>query len=411
MAKKKGRYLTAVLVILLIFAGAGAWKFREKLFPAENAVYLTVPVVRQTIEETVSSTGVITASKQVDVGAQVSGQIQSLKVALGDRVTKGQLLAVIDPSVKQNDLKDAEAELNRILAQRRVKKALLTQYELEYDRQETMRQRNASARADLETAQANLDSTKAEIDALNAQITQARISVDTAKTNLSYTQILAPMDGVVVAVETDEGQTLVSSQSAPTLLILADLDTMTVKALISEADVIRVTPGMTVRFSILGDPDTLYQSTLRSVEPAPETITDSDTSAKTISSAATYYNGQFDVPNPDHKLRIFMTAQVSIVLGKVDNVLSIPLSVLGKDMGRGRYEVRVLENGQARPRMVKTGRKNNIYVQVVEGLKEGDQVVVGDSVSSAASLAKETKTRRGGFGGPPPGGGGPPPGR
>ena len=406
MQTKKGRYGVAIALFLVALAAGGAWLLRDRFFTDDAPVYMTVPVVRQTIQETVSSTGVIMASKQVDVGAQVSGQIQSLKVALGDSVKKGQLLAVIDPSVKRNDLKDAEAELKRIQAQKRVKQALLKQYELEFKRQLAMRSSNASARADLESAQASLDSTRAEIDALDAQITRARISVDTARTNLGYTQILAPMDGVVVAVETDEGQTLVSSQSAPTLLILADLATMTVKTLISEADVIRVEPGMKVRFSILGDPDTLYESTLRSVDPAPETITDSNTSAKTISSTATYYNGQFDVANPDHKLRIFMTAQVAIVLGEVEQVLSIPLSVLERDLGHGRYEVRVLENGEARPRVIKTGLKNNIFVEVVDGLTESDQVVVGDSVSSAEALS-QVKRRR--FGGPSSRGGGPPP--
>ncbi len=410
MKKKRRRIWPFVLLVLILAGAGGAWVERDKLFKPAEPVFVTVPVVRQTIQETVSSTGVLNASKQVDVGAQVSGQILSLKVGLGDCVTKGQLLAVIDPSVPQNDLKDAQAELYRIKAQKRVKLALLKQYELEYQRQKAMFKDRASAKADLESAAATLDSTKAEIDALDAQMTQAEISVDTAKTNLGYTQIAAPMDGVVVAVETDEGQTLVSSQSAPTLLILADLNTMTVKALISEADVVRVKPDMPVTFSILGDPDTIYKSKLKSVDPAPESITDSDTSATTMSSSATYYNGRFDIPNPDHKLRIFMTAQVSIILGEAKNALSIPLSVLGSSMGQDRYEVRVLENGHERPRMIRTGLKDNIYVQVLEGLREGEQVIVGDSKTSAvqAEQSNEKKKKRG-FRGPPPGGGGGPP--
>jgi macrolide-specific efflux system membrane fusion protein len=396
MHKKKRRYLIMV-VVLLAAAVLCAWFAADWLSATPQPTYLTVPVGRRDIQETVSSTGVLDSFQQVNVGAQVSGQLQSLKVSLGDSVKKGQLLAVIDPSVKQNDLKDAEAALRNVQAQKRSKQALLRQYELEYTRQQTMRYSDASAKVDLESAEANLNGTRADIEALDAQITQAKISVDTARTNLTYTQILAPRDGVVVSVETDEGQTLVSTQSAPTILILADLDTMTVKALISEADVIRVKPGMPVYFSILGDPDTRYTGTLRSIDPAPETITNSDTSAKTISSSATYYNGQFDVPNPDHKLRIFMTAKVSIVLGEVKQALCIPLSVLGDDLGKGRYNVRVLVDGSTETRVIKTGLKDNIYVQVLEGLREGQQVIVGDSLSAA----KSTSGSRG-FGGPPP---------
>jgi len=396
MQKRKLRYWIVIAVLLVI--ATGAWFAFKRLQPSEQPDYVTVPVVKRDIQETVSCTGVLDAYRKVNVGAQVSGQIETLKVSLGDHVKKGELLAVIDPSVKQNDLKDAEAQLKSVRAQKRSKEALLKQYELEYERQQTMRSRDASAKADLESARANLESTRADIDALDASIAQAKIALDTAKTNLAYTQIVAPMDGTVVAVETDEGQTLVSTQSAPTILILANLDVMTVKSLISEADVIRVKPGMPVFFSTLGDPDARYEGVLRSVDPAPESITDTDTSAKTISSAATYYNGQFEVNNPDHKLRIFMTAQVSIVLGEVRQALSIPLSVLGSDLGNGRrYEVRVLKNGRAEPRQIETGLKDNIHIQVVSGLSEGEQVVVGDSQSAAQDLS----SRKGRFRGPP----------
>ncbi|WP_155306813.1 macrolide transporter subunit MacA [Desulfosarcina widdelii] len=397
MQKRKLRYWVAAMVVLIVTAGV--WYALKRLQPAEQPDYVTVPAVKRDIQETVSCTGVLDAYRKVNVGAQVSGQIETLKVSLGDQVKKGQLLAVIDPSVKQNDLKDAEAQLKSVRAQKRSKEALLKQYELEYERQQTMRSRDASAKADLESARANLESARADIDALDASIAQAKIALDTAKTNLAYTQIVAPMDGTVVAVETDEGQTLVSTQSAPTILILANLDVMTVKSLISEADVIRVKPGMPVFFSTLGDPDTRYEGVLRSVDPAPESITDTDTSAKTISSAATYYNGQFEVNNPDRKLRIFMTAQVSIVLGEVKKALSIPLSVLGSDLGNGRYEVRVLKDGRAEPRRIETGFKDNIHIQVVSGLSEGERVVVGDSQSAAQDLSSRQKR----FRGPPPG--------
>ena len=366
------------------------------LFP-EPVEFMTVPVTRQDISETVLATGSLEGRKQVNVGAQVSGQLQQLKVKLGDSVSKGQLLAVIDPVIPQNDLRDAEAALDNVLAQKQAKQALLKQYRLELQRQRTMRGQDASAQADLEQAEAALAQTQAELRALDAQTRQAHIKVDTAKANLGYTQISAPMDGVVIAIVTEEGQTVVSSQSAPTILKLADLDTMTVKAEISEADVIRVQPGQATRFTILGDPDTQYQGVMRAIEPAPESESSESSSSTTssTSSSAIYYNGLFDVANPDHKLRVSMTAQVTIVLGESKQALAIPLSVLGQRLAGNRYEVQVLVNDRPEPRAITTGRKDSVNIEVLEGLSEGERLVIGDSASAEAAQQANSSERRG----------------
>ena len=389
------RYRKRVLlgaVALLIGIG---WLW-PSLFP-EPVEFMTVPVTRQDISETVLATGSLEGRKQVNVGAQVSGQLQQLKVKLGDSVSKGQLLAVIDPVIPQNDLRDAEAALDNVLAQKQAKQALLKQYRLELQRQRAMRSQDASAQADLEQAEAALAQTQAELRALDAQTRQAHIKVDTAKANLGYTQISAPMDGVVIAIVTEEGQTVVSSQSAPTILKLADLDTMTVKAEISEADVIRVQPGQATRFTILGDPDTQYQGVMRAIEPAPESESSESSSSTTssTSSSAIYYNGQFDVANPDHKLRVSMTAQVTIVLGESKQALAIPLSVLGQRLAGNRYEVQVLVNDRPEPRAITTGRKDSVNIEVLEGLSEGERLVIGDSASAEAAQQANSSERRG----------------
>ena len=389
------RYRKRVLlgaVALLIGIG---WLW-PSLFP-EPVEFMTVPVTRQDISETVLATGSLEGRKQVNVGAQVSGQLQQLKVKLGDSVSKGQLLAVIDPVIPQNDLRDAEAALDNVLAQKQAKQALLKQYRLELQRQRTMRSQDASAQADLEQAEAALAQTQAELRALDAQTRQAHIKVDTAKANLGYTQISAPMDGVVIAIVTEEGQTVVSSQSAPTILKLADLDTMTVKAEISEADVIRVQPGQATRFTILGDPDTQYQGVMRAIEPAPESESSESSSSTTssTSSSAIYYNGLFDVANPDHKLRVSMTAQVTIVLGESKQALAIPLSVLGQRLAGNRYEVQVLVNDRPEPRAITTGRKDSVHIEVLEGLTEGERLVIGDSASAEAAQQANSSERRG----------------
>ncbi len=145
----------------------------------------------------------------------------------------------------------------------------LKQYELAYQRQGQMHAKDAGSRADLESAQAQLESTRYDISALAAQIKKAIIAVDTARANLGYTRIHAPIDGTVISIDTEEGQTVVSNQTATTILTLATLDNMTVKAKISEADVTRVKAGLPTYFTLLGDSDTRYYGKLRAIEPGP----------------------------------------------------------------------------------------------------------------------------------------------
>jgi macrolide-specific efflux system membrane fusion protein len=214
--------------------------------------------------------------------------------------------------------------------------------------------------------------------------------VDTARVNLGYTQIKAPIDGVVVAVLAEEGRTVNASQSAPSIIKLAKLDQVLIKAQISEADVVRVKPGLPVYFTILGEPNQRYEAKLRSIEPVPEAAqTDTKTATTTSTSTAIYYNGLFDVPNPEGKLRVSMTAQVFIVLDKVENALVIPASALGKrDRKNKTYEVSVLEGPpDARKvvtRQVGIGMNNRVQAQVLSGLKEGDLVVLGDAASGGS---------------------------
>ncbi len=386
-----------ILALAVAGTGIGYWFMGRS---ADKPVLITARTARMDLEESVLASGVIHAQNTVEVGAQVSGQLQRLHVALGDRVSKGRLLAEIDPQQQKNTLEKAQAGLANVRAQKRAKEALLRQYQLELTRQERMRGRDASAQADLESAEAQVATARAEIAALEAQIVQARTEVDTAQVDLGYTQISAPIDGVVVDIETKEGQTIISAQTVPTILTLAVLDTITVKAEISEADVAKVRPGLDVYFTTLGGA-TRHQSTLRAIEPGPTTDIDDSTSAS--SADAIYYNGLFDLPNADHALRIGMTAQATIVLATAQNALCIPVSALGPAAGDGRVMVSVLR-GEIQERVaIRTGISDKVHVQILDGLQDGDVVVVSDS--SAADLPVENATRpRRGPGGPPPGG-------
>jgi membrane fusion protein, macrolide-specific efflux system len=348
----------------------------KRYFGPGKPAYLTATVTRASVESTVMATGTLQAYHQVDVGAQVSGQLKSLKVDLGDHVKKGQLLAEIDPEVLQNALVSAQANLASLEAQKLAVSANLWQANLTLQRQQQMLARQATSQQELEAAKAQSDMLRANLASFSAQISQAHAQVDSAKANLAYTKITAPIDGEVVAIVTQEGQTVVASQQAPVILKLADLDHMTVKAQISEADVIRIRPGQPAYFTILGDTDARHTGVLRAVEPAPQDFSNGDAKP----GGPVFYSALFETSNPDHQLRIGMTAQVTVGLQRADNTLYIPISALGRRMQDGRYPVRVLHpDGSTTTLMVAVGINDRVNIQVLEGLNEGDEVVTADN--------------------------------
>lgn len=394
--KKK---IIKTLVILGLLGGIGFAVKSYFFAPPTPQRFLTTSVIKGNIENTVLATGALEAYKLVSVGAQVSGQLKSLKVKLGDQVKKGDLIAEIEASTQQNTVRNSDAALDIARAQLSAKQASLKQAELNFKRQKEMLAADASSKLDFDAAEATLNMARAEIKSLKAQIEQENISADTAKVNLSYASIMAPMDGTVVAVVTEEGQTVNANQSAPTIIKLAQLDTMTVKAEISEADVPKVKAGQKAYFSILGEPDVHYATVLRSIEPAPTSIL-SDTTSTSSSTEAVYYNGLLDIDNPDGKLRISMTAQVSIVLEAASDVLIIPATALQqKNKGDG-YTVRVEdEQGRISERKIKTGISNNINIEVLEGLSIGEKVVVGEAtIAEGDDFKSSSKMRRGPMG-------------
>ncbi|WP_445681790.1 efflux RND transporter periplasmic adaptor subunit [Radicibacter daui] len=395
--RKKRRLRPALIVaVLVIVAGAGVAGF-TLLRPTPVAPPPTAAVTRGDIEDTVLATGTINASKTVLVGAQVSGQITHIDVSVGDEVKEGDPIAEIDPLTRENTLKDSEAALDNVKAQRAAEQATLRQAELAYNRQKQMRAQDATSREDFESAEATLAVTKANIAALDAQIRQAEVTVDTARVNLGYTKITAPMTGTIIAVSRQEGQTVNAAQSAPTIAKMADLSRMEVEAAISEADVVRVKPGQKVYFTILGDPDRRFYATLDSIKPVTDTVeTTDDVTTITEDSKAVYYNGVFYVDNPDRTLRISMTAQVSIVLNEAKDALTVPVSALRNKARDGSYIVEVLQaDGTTRPQKVHVGINNNVTAEVQDGLSEGDKVVLTTTTTTAAASASQAPRRMG----------------
>jgi membrane fusion protein, macrolide-specific efflux system len=381
--KFRGKSGVCFLIILPILLGVLYKHYRAADKPPQ---YLTATVTRADLENAVLATGTLQAYKQVDVGAQVSGQLKSLKVKLGDKVKKSQWLAEIDPELSQNALRQAEANVDNLLAQKRSAAAQTMQANLAFRRQEQMLTDDATARQDYEAAQANMNVQRASVASLDAQIRAALIQIETARANLGFTRIVAPMDGEVIAIVTQEGQTVIAQQQAPVILKLADLDTMTVKAQVSEADVIRVHSGQSAYFTILGEADKRYYGKLREIEPVPQNFLDSQGGMGGGSSklnTAVFYNALFEVPNPDHRLRVSMTAQVSIVLGTARNALNVVASALGVKNKDGSYPVRVLDaEHKVITQQVRAGINNNVRVEVLSGLKDGDRVIIGDAADA-----------------------------
>ncbi|WP_174803592.1 efflux RND transporter periplasmic adaptor subunit [Martelella limonii] len=384
----KSRTIATTAFALIVLGGAGYWLWSRYEKP-KGDLPATAVVTRGDIEETVLATGIVKPVGLVAVGAQASGRITSVAVKLGDKVRQGDLIAEIDSGTQENALRTANAALDNAKAQLQEKQATLTLNRQKLERYTELLRKNTGSRADYESALAEVGVTTAQIAAIQAAIVEAEVAVDTAKVNLGYTRITAPSDGTVLAIVSQEGQTVNALQSAPTIVVLGQLDRMTVRTEISEADITKVSPGMPVSFTVFGDPDTVYRATLETIEPAPESVKNdssfsSSSSTSSSSSEAVYYNGVFTVPNDDGKLRTYMTAEVEIVLGTASNVLTIPSSVLTTPDGEGRYTVQVLDGaGEIRPTEIEVGLDNRVRAEVTSGLSEGQRVVTGDIPGNA----------------------------
>ena len=362
---KKRYFLFAIILIVAVIA---LWRTLNAPLPQ----YQTLIVRPGDLQQSVLATGKLDALRKVDVGAQVSGQLKTLSVAIGDKVKKDQLLGVIDPEQAQNQIKEVEATLMELRAQRLQAEAEWKLARVTLSRQQQLAKTQAVSQQDLDTAATQMAVKQAQIGTIDAQIKRNQASLDTAKTNLDYTRIVAPMAGEVTQITTLQGQTVIAAQQAPNILTLADMSTMLVKAQVSEADVIHLHPGQKAWFTVLGDPQTRYEGTLKDVLPTPEKVND-----------AIFYYARFEVPNPKGILRLDMTAQVHIQLTDVKNVLTIPLSALGDPIGNNRYNVRLLRNGETREREVVIGERNDTDVEIVKGLEEGDEVITGEGNAGA----------------------------
>jgi macrolide-specific efflux system membrane fusion protein len=366
-------------LVVLALAAAGAW-YRWGRPAAADQQYFTATAERGDIEDATTALGTLQPLSYVDVGTQVSGQLKTLHVAIGDRVKAGDLLAEIDPTVYQSRVEADRAQLANLEAQQAEKQAQLLLAGQQAERQRNLKAARATSDDALQVAEATLASAKAQLDAVGAQIRQTQSTLRGDEANLGYTKIYAPIDGTVVSQSARQGQTLNANQSAPIIVQIADLSTMTIKAQVSEADVSRLRLGMTAYFTTLGTPEKRWYGALRQILPTPEVVNN-----------VVLYDSLFDVPNEGGVLMTQMTAQVFFVSAAAQDTLLVPIGALSavaagtSSAAPGRATVRVLRpSGAVDTRTVAVGVTNRVQAEILSGLEPGEQVITGTTTGSAS---------------------------
>ncbi len=293
----KKRIAAAAAVVVLAAGGVAIYRRADaKQAPA----YRFAAVTRGNLQSTVSATGALSAVKTVQVGTQVSGQIAAIYADFNQKVKKGQLLARIDPTLQQQAVQDAQAGVERVQSQYTMSKE-------EYDREKSLFDSKVITASEFNTAQSNYEVAKANLKS-------AQIALDKARQNLAYTNIYAPIDGVIVERTVDVGQTVAASLSAPELFLIAnDLSEMQILAKVDESDIGAIAVGQPVTFTVQAYPNRTFTGTVQQVR-LQSTTQDNVVNYTTVISVA----------NLDGKLLPGMTATVQFLTGSAKNVLLVP---------------------------------------------------------------------------------------
>ncbi|MCI7779967.1 MAG: efflux RND transporter periplasmic adaptor subunit [Bacteroidales bacterium] len=331
---------------------------------APTVKYTTVKVERQEIKSSVTATGTIEPVTLVEVGTQVSGIISHIYVDYNSTVKKGQVIAELDRENLNSQLETAQAQLESA-------KSDLSYQEQNFERQKTLHDKGHISDNDFELARLSYQQAKATYN-------QRIQSVKTARTNLGYATITSPIDGIILTRAVEEGQTVASSFSTPTLFTIAkDLTDMRVIADIDEADIGGVREGQRVNFTVDAFPDDVFEGRVTQVRQE----------ATTESSVVTY-EVVISAPNPELKLKPGLTANVTIITKEVQNVLAVPVAALsftpnenllkdGETIAdcQGKSKVWVREGNVIKAIPVETGENNGILAEIKNGLKGGEDVI------------------------------------
>jgi HlyD family secretion protein len=345
----------------------------------------TEKVSRGDIVMTVTSTGTVNPVTTVLVGTQVSGTIKEIYVDFNSAVRKGQLIARIDTSLFDAQVNQARANVFSARANLEKAEATLVDAKRTMDRNKELFSKNLVARSDLDTAETNHETARASVSAAKAQVAQTEAALRVAETNLHYTKIVSPVDGIVVSRNVDVGQTVAASFQTPTLFSIAqDLTKMQINANVDESDIGNIKVGQDVEFIVDAYPDVTFKGRVWQVRNAPITVQNVVT-----------YDVVIQVENPELKLKPGMTANVSIIVSVKKDVLKMPNAALRfrpSEKGtqtpekKGGPGVWISDRGQLRRIPVSTGISDGSYTELVSGdLREGQEIIVESLVKTKAN--------------------------
>ena len=405
------KYLIILAVILVIAAIAG-YSFYKR---TPEVSYKTAKIERGMIVSTVAATGNLSAVTTVQVGTQVSGTIQKLYVDFNSRVKKGQAIAEIDPSLFNASVEQAQGNVLNSEANLQKSRVTLADAERTLARNKKLLADGIISQADYDVADTALQSARASVKASEGSVAQTRGALMQSRTNLRYSVIRSPVDGVVISRAVDIGQTVAASFQTPTLFTIAkDLTKMQIEVSVDEADISRIQLDQKVSFTVDSYPEQTFNGKVVQIRSAP-----------IITQNVVTYAVVVNVDNSDMKLKPGMTANVSIEVAKKEDVLKLPPAALrfkpktkaedaktkgseesgsankqrpsagahggqpGGRKGGNTQKVYILKDNQPVAVKVRTGIANNSSIELVEStLKEGDEVVIeqtgGDNAKKKA---------------------------
>ncbi len=367
--KKQIIIISSILLAVFFVSGFAVW-FKKN--PMSD--YVTVRAKKRTIIEAVEASGTVNPVNTVDIGSQVSGMIKEIYVDYNSKVTKGQLLAQIDPSLFQAQVEKARGDLVAARSNKAKIEAMLVYDKKNYERYKKLYTKNYVAKSDLDLAEATYKSDLAQIAAAEGTIAQAEATLQNNLTNLRYTKIVSPVDGIVVSRAVDVGQTVAASFQTPTLFQVAqDLTNMQIEVNVSEADIGKIKKDQEVEYTLDGYADEVFHGKVTEVRIAPTTVSNVVT-----------YTVIVDVDNKEQKMIPGMTANVSIITNKRENVISVPTDALkftDKELTGGKkYKDQglwIIKDNKPQRITIKTGAKDSDRTEIIsDQLKEKDRVIL-----------------------------------
>ena len=361
-----------VLIFIAIYFLYGKF-FKQKEVPKA----LTTRLEKGSIRGTVTAAGEVYARDLVDVGAQVSGQIKKLYVKVGDKVQKGDMIAQIDSVTQENEIAQQKAQLLIHEANLASAKIAAANAKTQYNRELELYKRNAASKEAVENAKNSAALKEAEQKQIEAQIEQTKLQLSTAETNFGYTKITAPISGTIVSMPVEEGKTVNSNQTTPTIVKIADLSKMEIKMQIAEGDISKVKVGMDVEYSILSDLDNIKKAKIYKIDPGLTTLSDG-TYDKTSSGSS------YSSSSSDSAIYFGMTTENNIIVSEANNTSYLPTSVIKRD-GGGDY-VAVLNGKEPEQRYVKTGVSDDLNTEILSGLDEKDEVLIADGKAAPLNM-------------------------